>query len=218
MKAGDRPVKYVPHRADDELLNMHDWQLAWIEKLAVEARCKHFLEVGVYRGVTTRCLAQNGYTVAVDWFAGNEEIFAPGTWKERVNIERVSWFLQKAEEEGVADKITVLCGKSDDVLPLLRYNEFGVVLVDANHGKAAAYQDIKNVWPTIVSGGWLLIDDFSTADSYEGRAPSVRLAWERFARENGLEGAKLYTNDESYYDETLVTFGPKLVGVRKPLI
>jgi predicted O-methyltransferase YrrM len=216
VKAGDKPVKYVAHRADDDPGCMHDWQLAFVEKLAMEAPRKHFLEVGVWRGQTTRCLAQNGYAVAVDTFSGSEEIVEPGKFNDSISQERLSWFLQKADEEGVADRITVLVGTSDNVLPFLRYSEFGLVLIDANHATPFAYRDIKNTWPTIVPGGWLLLDDFSTADVYPSREPSVRWAWERFAGENGLGRLPLYTNDESHYDETLVTYGPKLVGIRKP--
>lgn len=219
VEAGDKPVKYVPVRIDD-IACMRDWQMAWVEKLAEAATCRHFLEIGVYRGQTTRCLAQHGDVVAVDWFLGSEELYSPGGFSPVIQStiakqEKAGWFKRRAKEEGVADKITVLCGKSDDVLPLLELNEFGIVLVDGNHLEDYAYRDIKNTWKLIVPGGWLLLDDFSTADAHIGRGPHVRRAWEKFAKENGLEGLQLYTCDKGQ-DETHAQYGPKLVGIRKP--
>lgn len=211
----DKPLLYVAHRANDDPDCMHDWQLAWVEKLAMEASCKRFLEVGVWRGQTTRCLAQFGHVVAVDWFAGSEELYVPGSFTSKMDESRVAWFIRSSEEEGVAERITLLTGKSDDALPLLKNERFGIVIVDANHAEEFAYRDIVNTWKLIVPGGWLLLDDFSTSDDYKGRGPSVRRAWERFAKENGLEGRELFTCDNGQ-DETHAIYGPKLVGVRKP--
>lgn len=172
---------------------MSDRELTFIEALAEQAPLKHFLEVGVFKGTSTTMLAQIGTVVGVDWFKGIEQ---EGDCDEMLNE-----FLATLEEMKVQDKVTILTGKSDDVLPILKNDKFGLVLLDASHKGEAPYLDIKNTWDLIVPGGWLLLDDWTT----EG---DIHVSWERFAEERGL---KLELN-------ALTETQPKLVAVQKPLV
>ena len=192
--------------------NMTDVQLGWLEKTAKEVPIKHFLEVGVYKGVTTTHLAKFGTVVAVDWFAGNPEWHRAPDWKAGPNElnDRLGGFLRCVQEQGVGDKITILSGKSDDVLPFLKNDTFGLVLIDANHAMDFCYRDLVNTWDSVVSGGWVFLDDFSDVTIGEQLATPcpVRLAWEKFAKERGLDMLPLYTADDGGR--------PKLVGIKKP--
>lgn len=224
LRAGDAPIgdmkivrlgseehpvgKHAQRFGNDR--NMTDRQLWYIETLAQSALIKKFLEVGVYKGVTTTLMAQYGQVVAVDWFKGNPEFGKDGGASgEREYMDRLGGFLHAVKDTGCWDKVTILGGKSDEVLPLLRYDRFGLVLIDANHSEEFAYRDIANCWDLIVPGGWLLLDDFSCATIEEVVKPTVCRAWLRFAAERKLEDSVGYTVDNDTWPN------PKLVAIKK---
>lgn len=198
----EKPECIVQKRPSGDY-NQSDKELAFIEKLAKEAPLKKYLEIGVYKGTTTTLLAQYGVTIAVDWFAGNPESnFEGWTAAEEEKSDRLQGFLKSVQRMNLLGSVVVLSGKSDDVLPFLSSNKFGLVLVDANHSEEFAYRDIANTWDTIAEGGWLLLDDFT---SFGERR--VAEAWARFAKERGLESLVLYSIEQEK---------PKLVAIQKP--
>jgi predicted O-methyltransferase YrrM len=203
----DRPRAAV-RRRDPTDLNMTDRQLAFVESIAAVAAPRRALEVGVYFGTTTCLLAAYGPTVAVDWWKGNEEACG-GVWAPpvRERSDRLRGFLDAVDGAGVRSRVTVLTGNSHDVLPLLSNDRFGLALVDGDHSEAGAYADVRDVWPTIAPGGWLLLDDYTQVVVAGQVDNAVQRAWERFSRERGLSG-DLWTPDP--------TGLPKLVAVRKP--
>jgi hypothetical protein len=163
--------------------------------------------VGVYYGTTTLLLAHYGTPVAVDWFKGNPEVGpdANSDMDGSAIPERLGGFKKALSESPVSSRVTVLTGKSDDILPLLKNDRFGLVLIDANHDTEFCYRDICNTWDLIASGGWLLLDDFSFTTIKGQSTNSVRRAWERFDAGRGLN---TFTCDAGG--------GPKLVGIQKP--
>lgn len=189
-------------------VNMSDRQLAFIEHLAKKAPLRRFLEIGVFKGVTTSILAQVGETVAIDWFQGNYEAARrPETPSELEVIDRRSGFLEALDSVGVRDRVTVLEGSSHDILPRLRGNRFGLAIVDADHSEAGAYADIRDTWPLVAPGGFLVLDDFSLAEVGGGFRPDVRRAWDRFSAEMSLAGISLLTADADG--------PPKTIAVRR---
>jgi predicted O-methyltransferase YrrM len=181
--------------------NMTNRQLAFIEKLARECPLKRFLEVGVYKGTTTTMLAQIGLVVGVDWFMGNPE----GMSDTEGSQVRLDGFLKTMRDMNAEDRIVLLTGKSSDILPLLKNQRFGLVLIDADHSYESALSDIRNIWPVLVPGGWVVLDDFSEVIINGKIEATVKQAWEQFRKDMNL-GVKVVTSDLGL---------PKTVAFRK---
>lgn len=189
--------------------NMSDRALALIEKLARDAPLCRFLEVGVFKGVTTSVLAQIGPTVAVDWFQGNPEAVRRPRLQNALDfVDRREGFLEALDAIGIRDRVTLVEGNSHHILPSLRGNRFGLAIVDADHSEAAAYADIRDVWPLVVPGGILVLDDYSVTEVGGRLVPDVRLAWERFARDRGVQGLPLLTADDEARPKTVAVVRP----------
>ena len=190
---------------------MSDWQLAFIETLAETAPLHRFLEVGVYKGVTTTLLSEVGPVVAADTFEGNPEFgVAPNPYNEADVRDRRDGFLDSIHRFGKRENVTVLTGKSQDVLPLLANDRFGLILIDANHEFLHVLNDIHGAWPLLVPEGVLALDDFSSAPVGGKSTDDVSRAWSTFVSDRlGGRSPALLTADS-------VSQPPKLVAVRKP--
>jgi hypothetical protein len=202
----DRPTVGVPQRTENDW-NMTDRQLAFIEARAREAPLQRFLEIGVYFGTTTCILAQIGNVDAVDWFRGNAE---SGLWAplQREHSRRVDGFLSTLDRMGVRDHVRVLEGTSGDVVPHLRHEQFGLVLIDGDHSFNGALTDLRNSYDLVVPGGFLLMDDYYIAQVNFGVRDDVRRAWRAFSAERRLNGDLKFTSPDPE--------NHKLVAVRKP--
>jgi predicted O-methyltransferase YrrM len=201
----EKPSVPFPERTEGDL-NMSDHQLAFIETCAREAPVARCLEIGAYFGTTTCVLAQVAEVTVVDWFRGNAEA---GLWAptEREHGRRVDGFLSNLDRMRVRDRVTVLEGKSGDVVPHLKHERYGLTLVDGDHSFQGARTDIENVWDLIMPGGFLLLDDWSAAPCQDGVRDDVRLAWRSFAAERRLNGGLSFSTPD--------TGEPKLVAIRK---
>lgn len=187
--------------------NMTAAQIAFVSWLAGEAPVRRYLEVGVYHGRTTVVLASHGPTVALDWFQGNEEAAVTPWRPNRMETDhRLIGFLRTLRGSPYRDRVTVITGSSHVMLPTLKNDVFGLVLIDGDHSEDGAYADIRDVWDLIVPGGWLLLDDFSAALIRDEAKDSVVRAWGRFSVERGLR-LPLVGPDAA---------PPKLVAVQKP--
>lgn len=76
------------------------------------------------------------------------------------------------------DKMTFIVGKSQDELPKLfeAGERFDFILVDGDHGKEPAYQDLEMAHKLLMLGGIMVFDDISTAPGECGLLP----VWQKF--------------------------------------
>jgi len=58
------------------------------------------------------------------------------------------------------DKITILKGFSDDVLPNLEKESFDIIYIDGDHTAEAAFKDGVNSFPLLKKGGIMIFDDY----------------------------------------------------------
>jgi predicted O-methyltransferase YrrM len=94
-------------------------------KLAELARDKVVLEIGSWCGLSTVVMAKEAKQVyALDWHCGDEEMGPHDTLGE---------LRQNALNNRVNHKLIYLVGRSQDVLPKLAANSFGLVYVDGAH-------------------------------------------------------------------------------------
>jgi predicted O-methyltransferase YrrM len=202
----DRPRYALPVRTEGDV-NMSDRQLAFIEKCAQLAPIHRYLEIGVYYGTTTCILAQLGSVDAVDWFRGNSEA---GLWipTDREHTKRVDGFLSNLDRMRVRNMVTVLEGPSQEVVPHLRYERFGLALIDGDHSFKGCLSDLRNTWDLVVPGGFVLLDDYSEVIVQDGVQDDVSRAWRAFAAERNLNGGLTFTTPDP-------TDRPKLVAIRK---
>jgi predicted O-methyltransferase YrrM len=109
-----------------------------------------YLEIGVYEGQAACWMFQNVLThpdshmVAIDTFehAGVEDTF-------RANLAAL----------GVTDRVTVLKGRSQDVLRGVRQH-FDVIYIDGSHRAADVLEDTILAWPLLFEKGLLIWDDY----------------------------------------------------------
>ena len=57
--------------------------------------------------------------------------------------------------------MNILAGSSHDILPKLTGVYYRLAVLDADKREQSVYQDIRDVWPLIPSGGTLFMDDWS---------------------------------------------------------
>ena len=57
------------------------------------------------------------------------------------------------------DRITILRGLSDNILPDLKL-KYDIIYVDGDHFASAAYKDGKNSWKNLVKNGIMIFDDY----------------------------------------------------------
>lgn len=58
------------------------------------------------------------------------------------------------------DKINILKGFSDDVLPTLEKEMYDIIYVDGDHSAEAAFKDGVNSFPLLKTGGIMIFDDY----------------------------------------------------------
>lgn len=58
------------------------------------------------------------------------------------------------------DKITILKGFSDDILPTLEKESFDIIYIDGDHTAEAAFKDGVNSFPLLKKDGILIFDDY----------------------------------------------------------
>jgi Methyltransferase domain len=174
------------------------------------------LEVGIYHGRTTCILAQVGPVTAVEWFGGNVELAPPEVrahtgWDP--DYQKRHLFANLDSIPGVRERVTILAGSSHDILPTLKGQSFRVALIDADKTEDAVLQDIRDIWPLIPPGGTLFLDDWTAFVVDEPEPGTVKRAWERFEKEQGLDLlVEILGMEPPDYKS-----GGKLARIRKPL-
>jgi predicted O-methyltransferase YrrM len=84
-------------------------------------------------------------------------------------------FLHNVESAGVGDDVLIMKGKSVDIIPSLRENQFDIVFVDGAHDYESVSRDLALCGPLVKEGGLLCGDDLEL---------QLTQVDEQFAREN----------------------------------
>lgn len=71
----------------------------------------------------------------------------------------IDLFLHNIRTSGHEDIVMLIKSKSDDILPLLRPNQFDLIFVDGNHAYKQCLKDFKNAASLVLDGGILCGDD-----------------------------------------------------------
>lgn len=115
--------------------------------LAELAAGKVVLELGSYTGLSTIVMARVAeHVVTVDWHRGDESMgFRP--WSTLRTLE------ENVEKHGVRDKVTVIAGLFQRVVPLLRDRQFDLVYIDGTHHHGSIVLDTGLAWTRLRDGG-----------------------------------------------------------------
>src|SRR2546425_8848821 len=122
------------------------------ETLAELAEHKRVLEVGSEFGRSTIALASAAALVcSVDWHRGDEH----AGWHDSLAI---LW--NNLDRYGVRERVVLLIGEDQVVLPLLKENLFDLVFIDAFHSYESVHRDIELARPTLKSTGTWAFHDY----------------------------------------------------------
>jgi len=128
------------------------------------------LEVGTFCGLSAITMAMTARKVyCVDHFCGDANTGPADTREETFANFR---------DAGVADKIVVLCGSQDDVLPLLQLSKFDLVFYDAEH----TYQTTRRGIELLLG---VSPDAIVAFHDYSQQYPDVVRAVDEFIRDSG---------------------------------
>lgn len=134
------------------------------ERLLELAKDKLVLEVGSYHGYSTVLMATVArHVISIDPFDGFPEI---------ENTLHISG-------SGMQDRITLIAGRSQDILPLLRYG-FDLVFIDGDHRMPAVMLDLVYARTLLTPNGTLAVHD-AVGELW----PDVRTAIESVFKEEG---------------------------------
>ncbi len=133
------------------------WFADWI--VAAPIRC---LEIGSWQGgsatwLLDKVVAPRGGTLTcIDTFEGSSEHAA---WLHTLGESLEQIFDRNIARTGHASLCQKLIGRSQEVLPWLRDEEFDFIYVDGAHEAKFVIQDAVLCWPMVRAGGFLLFDD-----------------------------------------------------------
>lgn len=123
--------------------------------LAALAQGKAVLEIGSYCGRSTICLAQTAESVhAVDPFDGRATT---------VRQDTLTRFMENVVRYGVLEKITVLQGESQMVVPNID-QKFDLAFIDGAHDRMSVLGDADMAIKALAPGGLLAFHDYSDSD------------------------------------------------------
>jgi predicted O-methyltransferase YrrM len=129
-----------------------------------------YLEIGVSEGGSLRRVVQNApkldRLVLCDMWGCAYGGMGRGSNQHIKNLLRTL---------GYVGAVTYLDGDSKITVPTIR-ETFDLATVDGDHSDQGALIDLKNTWPLIVPGGWLVFDDIIHPSHM-----SLRGVFERFA-------------------------------------
>lgn len=127
--------------------------------LAGLARGKTVLELGAYLGFSTVVLASvAAEVISVDWHLGDAHAGLGDTWEG---------FCSNLDRYGVADRVHVIRGRFEDVLPPMAavVPRFGGCFLDAMHDEESVSRDTALALPLIRPGGFMAWHDYGRGDA-----------------------------------------------------
>lgn len=161
------------------------------------------LEIGVFRGHTTRKLASLFEQVFCvdpldDYYLPDLKDFQPNTpieyWKNQYGF-----FIQNTKH--IQDKITLFRNKSTDTLPKLSENYFDFIFIDGDHREEAVYFDLVESHRLLKNNGVILIDNM------DWRGDQPHKAVEKFLKDFGSDYKVIY-NTSITDGAVLMTLNP----------
>lgn len=189
------------------LMRSEKGSLGVIEKsllghLILLARPKLIVELGVFRGTTTRFMLEflelNNISCKVVGFDAYEQV-------PLESLLQNEWFA-RAVDEGrfepvkgwLPDSLRQWLAQTDEPID--------VVLDDATHQYGSVSADLRLLWPRLSQHGYFVADDYSPW------WPGVRYAVDRFARRPGVEKVSLEASKRAWE----AGHGSTLAVLRKP--
>ena len=189
------------------LIRSEKGSLGEIEKsilghLILLARPRVIVELGVFRGTTTRFMLEflelNNIRCKVVGFDAYEQVSLE-------SLSQNDWFARAAAEgrfepvKGwLPDSLREWLARTDERIDL--------VLDDATHQFGSVSAQLRLLWPRLSHHGYFVADDYSSS------WPGVRYAVDRFARRSGVEKVSL----EASKDAWEAGHGSTLAVLRKP--
>ena len=164
---------------------------------------KHFLEIGVFHGVTSRNVCELLYSIhennfkftGIDLFSNDSEVLRDEIipnikfsnplktiyYKYIVRLDPYSVQSVKKLLKKFINNINIIQGNSNEVLKKLNLNKFDYVFLDGGHKFETVKNDLENLTQIIINGGTILCDDYDL--SY---APGVKNAINQYAKEQNF--------------------------------
>lgn len=170
--------------------------------LILLARPRVIVEVGVFRGTTTRFMLEflelNNIPCKVVGFDTYEQVTLESLFQN-------DWFARAVDEGRFEPVKGWLPGSLKEWLD--RTNEpIDVVLDDATHQYGSVSAELRLLWPRLSQHGYFVADDYSSS------WPGVRYAVDRFARGPGVEKVSLEASKRAWE----AGHGSTLAVLRKP--
>jgi len=131
------------------------------------------LEIGSWAGGSAITWAE----ALKKYCSSNGRIFCIDPWKSYNNIDQLSLCIRKVMQKALMkekifnlflhnikttnndDVVCPLRGRSDEILPLLRPNQFDIIYIDGSHDYKDVLMDLNNSAPLLRDGGILCGDD-----------------------------------------------------------
>jgi SAM-dependent methyltransferase len=143
---------------------IHDWKFprevaGWLteaegRRLAELAKDKTVLEIGSFHGLSTICMAQAAAkVVCIDPCDGRAT--------PRVG-DTEDAFLANVTRFGVAGKVRLYVGTTEEIAPTLEDKSFDLVFIDGDHSRAAVKRDIAEALRLLAPGGLLAFHDYNS--------------------------------------------------------
>lgn len=160
---------------------------------ALEAICKdfefnHYLEIGVQEGGSLSIVLANSpelrsVTLVDTWGA---EYGGTG----RGNHQHIEKLIEK---HGFKEPVIYGDGNSHRILPGLRSGYFDLILVDGDHSREGAAQDLEEAWRLVMPEGVIVFDDIACPPH-----PWLLEVWKDFLKSHPLSEPILRDTSRAY--------------------
>ena len=172
-------------------------------KEVLKKKPKHFLEIGVFHGVTARNICELLYQihkndfkyVGIDLFEKNienaDEVIPNTNFnnplkkiyfqyikrQDPYSLEAVEGLLKKFK-----NNINLMKGNSNKLLKKIEMSKIDFVFLDGGHDYNTVVNDLSSCIEVINSNGTVICDDYNL-----GSAPGVKIAIDEFVKKNKLK-------------------------------
>ena len=141
-----------------------DYRLAnvWFHFIPVEDKPIRYAEIGAFYGANMISVAEtygkhpDSLLIAIDPWTDYADY--PEYKGEQTTIYDA--FTQNMTSCGLAERVTVKRGYSNEVLPTLEDNSFDIVYIDGNHEPEYVLEDAVLAFRKVKVGGYLIFDDY----------------------------------------------------------
>lgn len=132
------------------------YMLMW--NIGIKLQPKRILEIGSRTGISLCQLLSSYIDTSVLERVVCVDPFLDGFANAAIIIKNLQYLGLPHDH-----RVQIVVSKSEVFVPTLVGEEFDYILVDGDHSKPAARQDLENVVPLCKKGGIIVFDDISTA-------------------------------------------------------